>query len=395
MAAFFYTELDFTFFFYGLAFILLGTACFAIARGRGHGMPWATLGLFAYCHGASEWLDLSALIIGDVPWFAAARTLLATCSFVLLMEFARLEATRLGLKAPGRWIYGPLVALVGAAGVIGGVDIANAFARYAICFPGALATSLMFVLEKSHAGRERSWAISAAVTFALYGVAAGVVVPAAPFWPANVLNNESFVQLTGVPIQLVRGVLACSMTFSIWGYWRQKLILDIASPRYTKYLQKQFLWTLAAMAVTLVLGWGLTEYLGSIYKHNVQEEAWGDLDLIASRLAGETSTVDGVVKSLAGSPSVTDFLVDKQGEERAKFVLALDVEASGAKSGYLLDRSGAVVASSDSSKPNIDAPLAANAVHNLQFVGISRDTPMQPVTPSLRLFIIAAAHQGQ
>lgn len=56
MAAFFYTELDFIFFFYGLAFILLGTVCFAISRGRGHGMPWATLGLFAYCHGASEWL---------------------------------------------------------------------------------------------------------------------------------------------------------------------------------------------------------------------------------------------------------------------------------------------------------------------------------------------------
>jgi diguanylate cyclase (GGDEF)-like protein len=121
------------------------------------------------------------------------------------------------------------------------------------------------------------------------------------------------------------------------------------------------------MAVTLVLGWGLTEYLGSIYKHNVQEKAWGDLDLIASRLAGETSTVDGVVKSLAGSPSVTDFLVDKQGGERAKFVLALDVEASGAKSGYLLDRSGAVVASSDSRKPNIDAPLATNAAYRFGY----------------------------
>lgn len=74
-----------------------------------------------------------------------------------------------------------------------------------------------------------------------------------------------------------------------------------------------------------------------------------------------------MVKSLAGSPSVTDFLVDKQGGERAKFVLALDVEASGAKSGYLLDRSGAVVASSDSRKPNIDAPLATNAAYRFGY----------------------------
>ena len=39
MAAFFANQLDFIFFFYGLAFILLGSVCFAIGRGaRGGAM---------------------------------------------------------------------------------------------------------------------------------------------------------------------------------------------------------------------------------------------------------------------------------------------------------------------------------------------------------------------
>ncbi len=40
MAAFFANQLDFILFFYGLAFILLGSVCFAIARGtKGNATP--------------------------------------------------------------------------------------------------------------------------------------------------------------------------------------------------------------------------------------------------------------------------------------------------------------------------------------------------------------------
>jgi hypothetical protein len=108
MAAFFSNQLDFIFFFYGLAFILLGVTCFAIARSRGRGESWAVLGWFAVAHGAGEWLDLTALIIGDTPAFAVVRTALMTGSFVLLMEFARLEAIRFGLRGDGStcpWCY--------------------------------------------------------------------------------------------------------------------------------------------------------------------------------------------------------------------------------------------------------------------------------------------------
>jgi diguanylate cyclase (GGDEF)-like protein len=350
MATFLSTQLDFILFFYGLAFLLLGVTCLSISRGERGGESWGVLGLFAVAHGVGEWLDLIALIISDSPAFAMVRIALMAGSFMLLMEFARRNAIRFGLKLQGRWLYPPLVLLVAFGGFRGGLSTAGDLARYAIGFVGALATSLIFVLDaKALSGAARRFAIFTAVGFAFYAVAAGAIVPAAPFWPADGFNHDWFVQFTGMPIQFVRGLLACWMAFSIWAIWGHQLTQEVSSELYTSYLRRQFIWTLVAMTTILVFGWVFTEFLGGIYKQNIQEESRGDIDLLASHLAGETSTLDGMVKALAGSPSVLPLLVggSQPGEPDAKSVLDLDVDASGAKIGYILDRSGTIIASSD------------------------------------------------
>ena len=274
MAAFLSNQLDFIFFFYGLAFILLGVTCFAITKNRDRGESWAVLGWFAVAHGAGEWLDLTALIIGDTLAFGVARTALMTGSFVLLMEFARLEAIRFGVRLPGRWVYVPLVLAVALAGVAGGLDVAGVFACYTVGFVGATAVSLVFIRHaREFSGAAKRFPIFAGVGFALYAVAAGAVVPAAPFWPAIVFNYTWFANLTGTPIQLVRGVLACWISFSIWAIWGQQLALEVSSARYTAHLRQQFIWTLVAMATILICGWTLTEFLGGIHRQNVQAEA--------------------------------------------------------------------------------------------------------------------------
>ena len=185
MAMSFCTQLDFILFFYGLAFLLLGTTCFGISRvGRG-GESWGVLGLFAFAHGVGEWLDLTALIISDGPAFVAVRIALMTASFMLLMEFARQNAIRFGLRLEARWLYPPLVLLVVLGGFVGGLSTAGDVARYAIGFVGALATSLVFIWDaRELSGAARRFAMFTAVGFALYGFAAGAIVPAAPFWPA-------------------------------------------------------------------------------------------------------------------------------------------------------------------------------------------------------------------
>ncbi len=131
--------------------------------------------------------------------------------------------------------------------------------------------------------------------------------------------------------------------------WGQLLVAEVSSERYTAYLRRQFIWTVVTMSAILVFGWTLTEFLGGIYRQNVEHEARGDIDLLASHLAGETSTIDGMVRALAGSPSILPLLTGgtTQDDRRAKSVLDLDVEASGAMVGAILDRSGTMVASSD------------------------------------------------
>jgi diguanylate cyclase (GGDEF)-like protein len=349
VTAFFSTQLDFILFFYGLSFILLGTTCFAISRIDGRPEAWTVLGLFGFVHGGSEWLDLTAMVISPSLTFDLVRLTVMTTSFVLLMEFARREALRFGLKTPGPWLYIPLLALVAAGGVIFGVEAASAFARYVFGFFGALATSLVFArLAQTYSGLTKRLAMCAAAGFVAYAVVAGAIVPTGKVWPTNVINYDWFTHLTGVPIQLVRGTLACWLAFSIWSIWGQNLISDVSSARYTRFMRRQFILTLIAMAAILVAGWTLTECLGQIYEQSVQQKADGDIDLLASRLRAETTAVDGMVKALAGSPSILPLLDGGSGSqiETAKSVVDLNVDASNAALGFILDRNGKVVAAS-------------------------------------------------
>lgn len=350
MSTFFTNQLDFIFFFYGLAFILLGTTCLAIARDKAHAQAWAVLAGFAFIHGVGEWLDLTALIVGDGATFTVVRTMLMSISFVFLLDFARLEAIRLGLNLPGRWIYVPLLMLVALTGVSEGADAANIAARYAIAFPGALGSGLVLAWGTWNLSPSARYAgISASIGFVLYAVAAGAIVPDAPFWPASMINQGSFLDLVGAPIQLFRGLLACWVAFSIWAVWMQQLAGQLNSARYTDFVRQQFIWTLVATATILISGWTLTEFLGGIYRQNVQEESRRDVDLLASRLTGDTAIVDGMVRALAGSPSVRPWLTggSRPDDNAAQSFLNLGVEAAGARRGYILDGTGTVVASSD------------------------------------------------
>jgi diguanylate cyclase (GGDEF)-like protein len=347
MAAFLASQLDFIVFFYGLAFILLGTTCVAISRCSGHVASWSILASFGVLHGVGEWTDLFALIIGDTLAFAIARAMLMMVSFILLLEFARVELHLPWLERTGRLIFIPPLALVALAAAIDGVTAAGGVARYALAFFGATGTSLVFVrYAKQIPASAARWALSAAAGFALYAVAAGLIVPRSGHWPADVLDYVWFVGVTGVPIQLVRGLLALWIAFSVWAMWSQERASLLSSPQYSRFQRGHFAWTLIAMSAILISGWVLTQYLGDIYKTTVQREARGDLDLLSGWLAAETTAVDRTVKLLAESPSILPALTGGTSDDRrrAQSVLALHIEAVDASVGYIMDRSGAIVA---------------------------------------------------
>lgn len=368
MASFLEAQLDFIYFFYGLAFILLGAVCFAIARGpSGKAAGIGLLGLFGFIHGIGEWLDLAAFTMGDTKPFAMARTGVMLTSYGFLLEFGRRGLGYAGLRYPSPWIHLPLYGLIGVAAAFGGLASADATGRYLLCFCGATITAVaMVVRSRTYSSFTRQLSVAAAVVLAAYGVLAGLIVPAAPFFPANVVNTARFAEWTGVPIQLPRGVLATALTMLMWAIWGQLLVVSVASSRYTSYLHRQFVGTMIAMAAIFLGGWLLTDMLGQVYRQNVQHEARGNADLLASRFASETATVEAMVKSMANAP-VMRALVAPGGEGQlphAREVLLLNLDTAGARYGAVFDTSGRLLLSSEPSNPTSrDADAEAGAAY--------------------------------
>jgi hypothetical protein len=114
-------------------------------------------------------------------------------------------------------------------GVAKGVTAAGIVARYAIGIPSVAGASLVLKWQaRALSGSAKWFTLSASAGFALYAIAAGMIVPAGPFWPSTIINHGSFFAFTGMPIQLVRGVLACCISFSIWAIWGQQLAADVS-----------------------------------------------------------------------------------------------------------------------------------------------------------------------
>jgi diguanylate cyclase (GGDEF)-like protein len=345
-ANFLSAQLDFIFFFYGLSFILLGVVCLTIRRQGGGERPWGVLAAFGFLHGAQEWLDMTALALGDSVAFKTARVAVLILSFLALAEFGRLEAARLGPRAPGRWVYAPLLVVILGGIVICGPAAANALSRYLLGLPGALLAAWIFSRRTAAgtpaAGRD---SIQTALGFALYALAAGVVAPVAPFWPSSVMNQATFFAATGVPVQLVRGMLAVWLSLSIWTVWGRLIVREVDSAVYAAFLRRQFAGAVAALSAILIGGWMLTQYLGTINEGDLKATAQGDMDLLASRLAGESSVADAMAQALARSPSVRLYLKAGGGAAvEARSTLAVDVEVSGASEGLIVGPTGVVMA---------------------------------------------------
>ncbi|NLF38434.1 PAS domain S-box protein [bacterium] len=221
-------QMDCVYLLYGTAFILIAAVAFLLRRQGGSRMPWRWLCLFGLAHGVSEWLEIVALSAGDPPWFAALRLAVMAVSFVFLIEFSRAHAAVPGLPvrhraadapSPGRWVYMPLLACACAGGMAGARGM-DATIRYALGFTGAAwAAATLLRHGATIDPAMRTGLRLAAFAMAVYAVAAGLVVPAAGFPPASVLNSEWFTAVTGLPVQVVRAAAAAGIAVGIWRHY--------------------------------------------------------------------------------------------------------------------------------------------------------------------------------
>lgn len=228
-------------FVYGQVFFVLGLAITlqSLRHSRlvlARGLKW--LALFGFAHGLHEWGDVFIPIQAQylppsgVDILQLLQVLLLAASFTCLFQYG-IETLR---PLPDRWRYLRYLPLFTLAAwflymSISGLThtqsvdewhyLGNVLARYSLGFPAGLlaAYGLRHQAHRLIVPFKTEHIISmlrlAGLALAGYGIMGGLVVPAAPFFPANIINQENLQALTLLPIQAYRSVLGLILMYAI------------------------------------------------------------------------------------------------------------------------------------------------------------------------------------
>ncbi|MBI5301791.1 MAG: GAF domain-containing sensor histidine kinase [Chloroflexi bacterium] len=224
------------YFFYGAAFFAMGLAVALEARRSSElvlsrHLPW--LAAFGLVHSAVEWCDMFMMVYLDgAPhgFLTGARMILLPLSALCLIRFGVGLVSEAG-PLPEWLAFVPVALLVPLAFLVayaltvaasgGMLKIAtDVWSRYLLYFPGCLLAVFGFVrqwrgLSRGGIVQARRLMFGAAVAFLFNGIAAGLVVPTAPYGLAPWVNYESVRQLTGLPVQMWRALSAIAVAFFV------------------------------------------------------------------------------------------------------------------------------------------------------------------------------------
>ncbi len=267
---FFLRQMDYIYFVYGFAFIVLAAVCAMLQQRNTFRLPWIWFGLFGLTHGVHEWLEMLVLSVGDYKQFAIARMGIMTLAFVFLLEFARDGWCKLKGKGPGRWIFVPMMTFVACGGKFLGIAGLYAASCYSLGFVGSLWTARTLYHAAKSKGENSIYLTIMASAMAVYAFAAGLIVLPAPFFPASWINQNSFLHWTGIPIQIFRALMPLTTAVAIWGYYRKsrREIEMVLGPEKRYYGGSL---TLILFAV-LLLGWYGAEQTGKQVDRQYRQE---------------------------------------------------------------------------------------------------------------------------
>lgn len=248
-------HLDIIFFIYGLSFVILGVAILVQTRQESKykiaGILWI-LAVFALVHGLNEFLDMWAIIKGRSLSLDIGRWLALLISYVFLFEFGRQlfyltrpENSFFRKKMPVilskclPWACAVTIIFISLSSsdflAFGGI-----FSRYLLGLPGCLLIGFgLFAYYRFEenilaAQKIRPYFLIASLAFISYGILGGLFVPRAGFFPANLLNNDTFYAVVRIPVQVFRAIFAVIATLSFLRIL--KIFNQLALIRKFKYL---------------------------------------------------------------------------------------------------------------------------------------------------------------
>ncbi len=220
------------YFFYGLAFFSMGLVV-ALEGDRSsdprlrHALQ--PLWVFGVVHAAHEWLEMVERIgpllgLQFTQWggFYAFRLVILAFSFLSLAAFGSYliaktkDDQRVMLLIPiglvAVWVFGMLM-LRGNYSVTDLWDVVDTWTRYSLGIPASLLAAVGLIYQQRafrrsglvRFGQDALWA---AVAFGWYGLIGQFFVHQTALPPSTILNENLFLSVVGIPIQLVRAAAA-------------------------------------------------------------------------------------------------------------------------------------------------------------------------------------------
>ncbi|MEW6187977.1 MAG: diguanylate cyclase [Thermodesulfobacteriota bacterium] len=375
MAEFFSSQMDYIFFFYGLAFILMAAACLAMKEDDRRAFPWFLLSFFGLLHGLHEWLELLSLSFIKNEIFSTVVSLVLLSSFVCLFEFARRGYRRVRGKGPGIWILAPLLLIPLFGGLGLGREGFNLFTRYGPGLSGGLWTAYVFFLIAGRNDHRRGyWLKAAGLGMGLYALAAGLVVHEMPFFPASFLNTDNVFKWSGFPLQLLRGTLAAWMAVALTSYSQLSHWENGESRSMARRSRGVFWGAILLVGILLASGWLWTDFLGGRALREIKLEARDRLRTHATHLLNRIGELEKSAATLADSPLILPALVSKSTADldQANQVLDRYQRTLKVPACYLLNSEGLTIASSN--RRGADSFIGKSYAFRPYFQNASRGT---------------------
>ncbi|MCL5292609.1 MAG: PAS domain S-box protein [Actinobacteria bacterium] len=287
-------QMDYIFFVYGLAFIIVAVPCFVMMKIKNQDLSWIWLGLFGVASGLDQWLALLAYDFGDSLPFRAFRISTIVVAYLFLAEFGRTGLNRFRGKGPGRWVFIPLLILAGSGWLAAGWPGVNAASRLLGVVGGLWAALALLLVARNMDQFARRWLMAGGVAIGFYGIITGIV-PQVLFFPASLVQVDSLLQALGLLIQLLLCLLAIVFATAIWIYSQALQSADAGLPEHDVASKPAISAVLMILAI-LLLGWVMTESVGRY------TEAKDRRYLLSRTLTASSAINSTSVSSLTGTP---------------------------------------------------------------------------------------------
>ena len=229
----FIKNFDVVYLIYGLSFIILGVIIFLQLRAteksefRMLRILWL-LGFFGLTHGIHEYIDLIILYRGDSYYLQIIKSVFLVSSFIFLFLFGY-NLINLSVQKKNSVLFTVIFLILSFLIItyLGGKGITTypqleIYTRYILAFQGAIMSYFGFYLyyqseaDKFEGIKIKNYFIYISAFFLIYAIFGGLVVPEDNFFPASIMNYNSFILMFGVPVQVFRAFAAVGITWSVW-----------------------------------------------------------------------------------------------------------------------------------------------------------------------------------